>query len=103
MEAHEGARRPGVVEVDVGEQQVAHVRELERLRREPGLEGGQRRGGTAVEEREAVVGLDQVDADRMLAPAEPEVEEVRRGHPGIFAQPLRAAPGASSFGARREP
>src|SRR3982751_1186310 len=64
-----------MVEVDVREQQVTDVFEREPVGGEPFLERGHGRGGAAVEEREAVVGLDDVDADRVLAAPEVEVDE----------------------------
>ena len=46
---------------------------------------GQRRGRPAVEEREAVVRVDEVHADRVRPAAEVEVEEAQRIHNRIFA------------------
>ena len=66
---HDKARRPCVVEMDVGEEQMAEVGEGEPVRREAGPQCRQGRGRPAVEQREPVRGLDEVDTDRLLAPA----------------------------------
>ena len=79
MAANEHAGRAGVVEVDVGEQEVRDVGELEASLLQLGLEPLDARGRPAVEERGPVVGLDHVRADRLLVA---EVEEIDRvaGH-----------------------
>ncbi len=73
---------------------MADVVQLEPLRREARLECGQRRARSAVEERRAVVGLDEVDADRMLAAGEVEVDRAQRGHDAspLLTRVLRRAP-----------
>ena len=76
MLAHEHPGRTGVVEVDVAEQEVADVGESQPLLREPGLQGLDRRGGAAVEEREAVVGVEEIRADRPLVALMQEVEQL---------------------------
>jgi hypothetical protein len=74
MPANEHARGAGVVEVDVAEQQVTDVGELEIALGERPFERGDVAGWPAVEEREAVVGLEQVAADDALGAAVMEVD-----------------------------
>jgi pimeloyl-ACP methyl ester carboxylesterase len=76
-----------VVEVDVREEQVTDVRQREPVRGEPGLEPRERRGRPAVEQRAAVVGLDDVDAD--LLGATPEAH-VHNAHAAILAVAVAA-------------
>ena len=76
--AHEHARRARMVEVDVREQQVAHVGELEAALGEPGLQLGHAGRRPAVLQREPVVGLEQVGADHPLVAEVAQVE--RLGH-----------------------
>src|SRR5215210_291675 len=71
---NENARRPGVVEMDVREQQVADVRQPEPAFAEPLLERTQAARRPAVEERRPVDGVEQVDADDALVALEAEVE-----------------------------
>ena len=59
MLAHERPGGAGVVEVDVGEQQVADVGELEPALGQSCLQRGDAGGRPAVEERKAVVGLER--------------------------------------------
>jgi pimeloyl-ACP methyl ester carboxylesterase len=73
--------RPGgarVVEVDVRQEQVADVLDPQVVLRQPGLERGQSRTRPAVEEGEPVVGVDDVDADRVRLPAEVQVKVKHR-------------------------
>jgi hypothetical protein len=74
--ADEHPRRAGVVEVDVREEQVAEVAELEPARPERVPERRHAGRRSAVEQRGAVVGVDQVRPD---PPAVAEVEKVERG------------------------
>jgi len=67
---------------------VADVRQLEPERRESLVESRQRRGRTAVEEREPVVGLDDVHADRAGALAEVQVD---KAHGAILAAAVAIA------------
>ena len=85
MPADDRPGRAGVVEMDVRKQEVADVGQLEALLREPRLERRERRRGPAVEERRAVVRVDEVHADRLRPAAEVEVEEPQRTHNPIFA------------------
>ena len=80
MLADDRAGGAGVVEVDVREEQVAHVAELEAALAQALLQPRERRRRPAVEERRPVARLDQVDADRALEAAEPEVDRVERLH-----------------------
>ena len=66
--ADERAGGPGVVEVDVGEEEMADLAELEPSLGEARLQRRHARRRAAVEERRAVVGLDDVAADVPLAP-----------------------------------
>jgi hypothetical protein len=70
----EDARGPGVVEVDVAEEQVAQFCELEAVLLEPPFERRDAARGPAVEEREPVVGLDEVAPDDALVAAVVEVD-----------------------------
>ena len=76
--AHDRARGARMVEMDVREQQVADVGELEPALAKALLQPGERRRRPAVEQGGPVVGLDDVDADR-----------VRRS-PGTAGRPARA-------------
>jgi hypothetical protein len=62
----ERAGGAGVVEMDVAEEQVVDVGEREPAPREASLQCRDGGGRAAVEEREAVVSLDQVAADDAL-------------------------------------
>jgi hypothetical protein len=75
MAARDCSGRAGVVEMDVAEQQVSYVGEGETVLAEAALEREQRRGRAAIEQRDTVVGVDEVDADRLGLPAELEVED----------------------------
>ena len=77
VRAHEGAGRAGMVEVDVGEEQVRHVPELEPAVGEAGLEVRDARGRPAVEQRDAVVRLDEVAAHVVREAAVQEVDGLR--------------------------
>jgi len=79
----ERAGGAGVVEMDVAEEQVVDVGEREPAPREASLQCRDGGGRAAVEEREAVVGLDQVAADDALGAEVVEVDEV--GDPAIVA------------------
>ena len=72
--AHEDARGAGVVEVDVAEDQVTQVCELEAVLLEPSFERRDAARGPAVEERESVVGLEEVAPDDPLGAAMVEVD-----------------------------
>ena len=84
MLADESAGGAGMVEMDVGEEQVADVGQGEPPLGKAGPEGRDRGCRPAVEQGETVVGLDEVGADdaRSLL-----VEEIDRGgkHRAIFA------------------
>jgi hypothetical protein len=64
----------GVVEVDVAQEQVADVLEIEAVLGEALLERGDAARGSAVMEREAVLGLDEVAADDALGALVAEVD-----------------------------
>jgi hypothetical protein len=66
--AHQRARRARVVEVDVRQQQVAHILQLEPALTEPRLQLRDAARGAAVLQRRPVVGLEQVAADHPLVP-----------------------------------
>src|ERR1700740_2654648 len=63
MLANKRAGCAGVVEMDVAEHEMLDLVERQPLVGEPCLEGGNRRGRSAVEERETVVGLEHVRRD----------------------------------------
>jgi hypothetical protein len=73
--AHEDACRSGVIEMDMRKQQMADIAELDPACAESVAERENARRGAAVEEGEAVVGLDEVHADPAGVA---EVEEVER-------------------------
>ena len=73
--AHERARRAGVVEVDVGEEQVAEVGDLEPLLRQPRSECVQAARRAAVDECR-LLALEQVRADDARPAEVLEVEEL---------------------------
>lgn len=70
----EGARGAGMVEVDVAEQEMANVRQLEAPVCKPLLERLHIGRRPAVEERKAVVRLEQVAADDPLGAEVVEVD-----------------------------
>jgi hypothetical protein len=70
----EDAGGAGMVEVDVAEQEVPDVRERQAALFEPSLERGDAARGPAVEEREAVVGLEEVAPDDVLGALVVEVD-----------------------------
>jgi hypothetical protein len=72
--AHEDARGAGVVEMDVAEEQMAQVCELEAVLPEPSFERRDAARGPAVEEREPVVGLDEIAPDDPLGATMVEVD-----------------------------
>jgi hypothetical protein len=76
MLANERSRRPRVVEMDVREQQVPQVAELDAAPAERLVECGEAARGPAVEERQAVVRLDEVRSDAALVAAVQEVERL---------------------------
>src|SRR5581483_4259855 len=95
MLAHERPRRARVVEVDVAEQQVTDVLEREALRREACTQRLDRRRRPAVEERRAVVRVEQVRADCAL-PA--EMLEVDEDHAATTAETTTASEATNSNG-----
>ena len=77
MLAHERSGGPGVVEMDVREEEAAQVAELDTARRQRLMRSppeGRIRRATVVE-REPVLGLDEIGAD---PPWIPTVEKVER-------------------------
>jgi hypothetical protein len=70
----ENARRAGVIEVDVREDEVANVAEREATARERPLERFHTRARAAIDERGLVAG-EQVRGDDLRSP---EVEQVER-------------------------
>jgi hypothetical protein len=72
--ADEDPRGAGVVEMDVAEQQMAQIRELDAVLLEPPLERRDAARRPAVEQREPVVGLDEVATDDALDAAVVEVD-----------------------------
>ena len=85
--ADEDARRTGMVEMDVAEQQVADVGEREAAVGEACLEPVDGRSGAAVEERRPVVGVEEVARDDPLAAEVVEVDRLR-GHALILCRAL---------------
>ena len=82
MLAHEHARGARVVEVDVAEQQVADVAEREPAPCEARLQRVDRRRRPAVEERRAVVGVEQIRGDGALVAEVVEIDQL--GHGGML-------------------
>jgi hypothetical protein len=70
----EGARSAGVVQVDVAEQEVPDVGQREPAGREPPFEGSDVGRRAAVEQREAVVRLEQVATDDPLGAEVVEID-----------------------------
>ncbi len=87
------------------EQQMPDLGEGEPLAGQALLERGEGRRRPAVEQREAVVGVHDVDADRMLPPAEVEVDAPRLVHARILRLASRSSrsSGASIAGASSDP
>ena len=84
MQPNERAGRPGVVEVDVREQQVPQLGQLDAVLAEACDEPRQRRRRPAILQREAVGRFDQIHADRVLLAAEVQVDEAQLSHSRIF-------------------
>ncbi len=84
MLAHEHARRAGVVEVDVAQQQVPDVGELQPARGQPGLQRLDRRARAAVEQRRPVVRLEEVRRDRPLRAVMVQVDRLELAHDAIL-------------------
>ena len=80
---HEHAGGARVVKVDVAQQQMAEVGEAEAALSELSLERRDTARRATVEEREPVLGLEDVAADDARAPAVVEVDQV--GDPAIVA------------------
>ena len=78
MLADESARGAGVVEVDVREQEVAHVAQHERALGQLPLQLRDAGRRPAVLEREPVLGLEQIDADDALGTFVVQVKRIRR-------------------------
>ena len=81
---HDRAGRACVVEVDVGQQEVAQIGELDAVLAETLDQPRERRGRSPVLQRETLVRLDQVHADRFLPAVEVQVDESQRSHNRIF-------------------
>src|SRR5581483_8745344 len=64
---------------------MPHVLQSHTALREARIERVDGRRGAAVEEREAVVGVDEIDADRVRGAAEVQVDDAQRIHNAIFA------------------
>jgi len=82
MLPYEYACRPGVVEMDVAEQQMAYVGELQAVLRKPRFQRVDRRRWAAVEESRPVVGFEEVRGDRPLVSLMVEVDQLRLRHAG---------------------
>ena len=78
MLANQRARGAGVVEMDVREQQVAHVVQHEAALGQLRLQRRDAGRRPAVLEREPVVGLEQVDADDALGTFVVQIKRIRR-------------------------
>ena len=78
--ADENAGRACVVEVDVREQEMAEVGQRDAQLGESLLQRRDARGGPAVVEPEAVLGLEQVHADHALLALVVKVHRIRRRH-----------------------
>jgi hypothetical protein len=76
--AYEDPCRPGVVEVDMGEEEVADLPERKASLLQPPLELLDARRRAAVVERRPVVRVDHVGADRLLAAEMEEVDGLGR-------------------------
>ena len=74
--ADEGSRGARVVEVDVGQEEVAEVGQGEAVRGEPLLQPADTDRRPAVEERRPVVRLQDVDADDLLGRLVVEVDRL---------------------------
>src|SRR5258707_13735545 len=81
--------------MDVRKEQMANVLDAQAVLRQACFECRQRRGWAAVEQGEAVVRIDDVDADRVRTTAEVQVE---MAHRAIFAV---TAGGYARVGAER--
>jgi hypothetical protein len=79
--AHERACGACVVQVDVAEQQVADVRQCEVVLGEARLQRVDRRRGAAVEDRGAVIGVEDVRADALLDALVVEVDRLDAADP----------------------
>jgi hypothetical protein len=75
--AHENPGCAGMVEMDVGQQEVAKVLELEPPLAQGGVQALEAGRWSAVEERRPVLGLDEVRADDALRALMVEIERIR--------------------------
>ena len=75
--AYEDPGRAGMVEMNVGEEQVAKVLELEPALAQGRVQALEACRGAAVEERRSVLGLDEVGADDALRALIVEIERSR--------------------------
>jgi hypothetical protein len=78
MLADERAGGSRMVEVDVGEEEVLHLAELDAAGTEGLVERGEAGRRAAVEEREPVVGLDEIRGDAARVAAVEKVEWLGR-------------------------
>ena len=80
MLADEHAGGPRVVEVDVAEQEMPHVRELHAVLVEAVLQRSDRRRRAAVEERRAVVAVEQVRRNGALVALMVKIDQLGLRH-----------------------
>jgi hypothetical protein len=66
----------GVIEVDVGDEQVAKIGDREAELGKPGFERGESRTRSGIYERETVVEIKQIGAKKLLFTEETEVEKL---------------------------
>ena len=74
----DGPDGAGVIEVDVGDQQGAHVAQRQAALPQPGFEGGQARRRPGVDERDAIGPHENSGRDHAIAAAEIQIDVV--GH-----------------------
>ncbi len=85
MLAHERPGGAGVVEVDVGEEEVSEVADLHSAGAQRAAQRGQAARRAAVEERQAVVGLHEICGDATQIAAVEEVERLGRHVPDAIS------------------
>ncbi len=76
MLAHQHAGGARMIEMNVTQQEMPHVRKLHALLLEAVLQRGDRRRRSAVEQRGAVIGVEQVAPDRALAARVVKVDRI---------------------------
>src|SRR5439155_6504171 len=96
MLAHEHAGRARMIEMNVAEQEMAHVAELQAVLLEAGLQRRLRRRRPAVEERGTIVRVEQVRRDSSLVALVVQVDQLELRHHATRSRDSESISAASS-------